>query len=73
MPIIMLTARDDVVDKVVGLEIGADDYLTKPFSMRERWRASKRSLRRVRLLRDQYARTEVSQPGNLLVFGGLTD
>jgi two-component system OmpR family response regulator len=35
VPIIMLTARTDEVDKVVGLEIGADDYMTKPFSMRE--------------------------------------
>jgi DNA-binding response OmpR family regulator len=35
VPIIMLTARDEEVDKVVGLEIGADDYITKPFSIRE--------------------------------------
>jgi two-component system response regulator VicR len=35
MPIIMLTAKDDEIDKVVGLEVGADDYLTKPFSPRE--------------------------------------
>jgi two-component system, OmpR family, response regulator RegX3 len=35
VPIIMLTARDTEIDKVVGLELGADDYLTKPFSMRE--------------------------------------
>ncbi|MCU0306831.1 MAG: response regulator transcription factor [Thermoleophilia bacterium] len=35
MPIIMLTARDDPVDKVVGLELGADDYMTKPFDPRE--------------------------------------
>ncbi len=34
-PVIMLTARDDEIDKVVGLELGADDYVTKPFSMRE--------------------------------------
>jgi DNA-binding response OmpR family regulator len=34
-PIIMLTARDDAVDKVVGLELGADDYITKPFNPRE--------------------------------------
>src|ERR671916_2539697 len=35
VPIIMLTARDDELDKVVGLEVGADDYITKPFSIRE--------------------------------------
>ena len=35
IPIIMLTAKDDEVDKIVGFEIGADDYITKPFSMRE--------------------------------------
>ena len=35
LPIIMLTARDDEVDKVLGLEIGADDYVTKPFSLAE--------------------------------------
>jgi DNA-binding response OmpR family regulator len=34
-PILMLTAKDEEVDKIVGLEIGADDYMTKPFSMRE--------------------------------------
>ncbi len=35
VPILMLTARTDEVDKIVGLEVGADDYLSKPFSMRE--------------------------------------
>src|SRR5271154_4132550 len=35
VPILMLTAADDVVDRVVGLEIGADDYMTKPFDLRE--------------------------------------
>ncbi|WP_301109779.1 response regulator transcription factor [Sporosarcina sp.] len=35
VPILMLTARDDVVDKIIGLELGADDYMTKPFDVRE--------------------------------------
>ena len=35
MPILMLTARDEDVDKIIGLEVGADDYLTKPFNPRE--------------------------------------
>src|SRR3954465_6668460 len=45
-PILMLTARTDEVDKVVGLEVGADDYLTKPFSMRELMARVKALLRR---------------------------
>lgn len=45
-PIIMLTARDDEVDKVVGLEMGADDYVTKPFSVRELTARVKVNLRR---------------------------
>ena len=42
----MLTARDDEVDKVLGLEIGADDYITKPFSVREFRSRVKAALRR---------------------------
>ena len=46
VPIIMLTARSEEIDKVVGLEIGADDYITKPFSMREFRSRVKAALRR---------------------------
>ena len=46
VPIIMLTARDDEVDKLLGLELGADDYLAKPFSMRELAARMKAILRR---------------------------
>ena len=49
VPILMLTAKDDVVDKVVGLEIGADDYMTKPFSMRELLARVKAMLRRAQM------------------------
>ncbi len=49
VPIIMLTARDDEVDKVLGLEIGADDYITKPFSVREFRSRVKAALRRTRM------------------------
>src|ERR1051325_5566160 len=52
-PILMLTARDDEIDRVVGLEVGADDYLTKPFSMRELMARVKAQLRRSRLLREE--------------------
>jgi len=48
MPIIMLTAKDDIVDKVLGLEMGADDYITKPFSLREVEARIKSVLRRAR-------------------------
>src|SRR5205807_10464156 len=48
MPIIMLTEKDDVVDKVLGLEMGADDYITKPFSLRELEARIKSVLRRAR-------------------------
>jgi two-component system, OmpR family, alkaline phosphatase synthesis response regulator PhoP len=48
LPIIMLTAKDDVVDKVLGLELGADDYMTKPFSLRELEARLKSVLRRTR-------------------------
>jgi DNA-binding response OmpR family regulator len=46
VPIIMLTARDDELDKVLGLELGADDYITKPFSLREFRSRVKAALRR---------------------------
>jgi DNA-binding response OmpR family regulator len=49
-PIIMLTARADEVDKVIGLEVGADDYVTKPFSMRELIARVRAALRRQRML-----------------------
>ena len=47
VPVLMLTARDDDVDKIVGLEIGADDYMTKPFNPRELVARVKAILRRV--------------------------
>lgn len=53
VPIIMLTAKSDEIDKIVGLEMGADDYLTKPFSMRELLARVKAMQRRVRLIREE--------------------
>ena len=49
VPIVMITAREDEVDKVLGLEIGADDYVTKPFSMRELLARFKANMRRVEI------------------------
>jgi DNA-binding response OmpR family regulator len=72
MPILMLTARDAEVDRVVGLEIGADDYLTKPFSMRELLARVKAQLRRVSLDRIEGAvissnEAKALSSGNLLL------
>ncbi len=51
VPIIMLTAKSDEIDKVVGLELGADDYITKPFSLREFSSRIKAALRRAEMTR----------------------
>lgn len=70
-PIIMLTARDDEIDRVVGLEIGADDYVTKPFSMRELMARVKAQLRRSDAIRDELDKLKVSTPQDTLVFADL--
>lgn len=72
VPILMLTARDDEIDRVIGLEIGADDYLTKPFSMREFLARVKALLRRVRLDRAEMKsspeeKKEILDLGDLLI------
>lgn len=79
VPILILTARADEVDRIVGLEVGADDYLTKPFSMRELMARVKALLRRVRLVREEVATTvtEAADAGEYataptLTFGDLT-
>ena len=64
LPIIMLTARDEEVDKVVGLEMGADDYMTKPFSMRELNARVKALLRRERLIREELAAESGKKKGS---------
>src|SRR5437588_1675242 len=51
VPIIMLTARSEEIDKVLGLELGADDYITKPFSLREFSSRIKAALRRAEMSR----------------------
>ena len=74
IPIIMLTARDDEIDRIVGLEVGADDYLTKPFSMRELMARVKAQLRRTQVIRDEMERlktAEASPQMEMLTFGDL--
>lgn len=71
IPIIMLTAKDEEIDRVIGLEMGADDYVTKPFSMRELMARVKAHLRRVRLIRAEID-TEAQIPKEIINFGDLT-
>ncbi len=71
VPIIMLTARDDEIDRVIGLEIGADDYVTKPFSMREFLARVKAQLRRERLLREELGSTPNTLADQPLRFDNL--
>ena len=66
VPIIMLTARGDEVDKVLGLELGADDYITKPFSIREFMSRVRALLRRAQLP-PASARTEVIETDGLRI------
>lgn len=69
--ILMLTARDDEIDRVVGLEVGADDYLTKPFSMRELIARVKAQLRRARLLREEMGKSIEPAAHETLTFDNL--
>jgi two-component system response regulator VicR len=67
MPIIMLTAKDSEIDKVLGLELGADDYVTKPFSTRELLARVKANLRR----HSQTAAQEEASDTNEIIIGSL--
>ncbi len=67
VPIIMLTARDEEVDKVLGLELGADDYITKPFGIRELLARVKANLRRISS--DENAPSDITRIGNLSIDG----
>ncbi len=72
MPILILTARDDEIDRVIGLEIGADDYITKPFSMRELLARVKAHLRRDRLIRQEVSPQLEIISQDVLTYGNLT-
>ena len=69
VPILMLTARDEDVDKIIGLEVGADDYLTKPFNPRELVARVKSILRRATPERRD-RESEVIEPGDLHIDAG---
>lgn len=65
VPIIMLTAKDDVTDKVAGLDMGADDYMTKPFAIEE-------LLARIRVALNRKKQHNAEPKGDLLQIGGIT-
>lgn len=68
VPILMLTAKSEEVDKIVGLEVGADDYITKPFSMRELLARIRAMLRRVEMVKQAPGTTgKVLKTNNLEV------
>lgn len=68
-PVLMLTSKSSEIDRVLGLEIGADDYVTKPFSVRELMARIKALFRRVEAFSTSSASTE--DDGNNIVFGNL--
>lgn len=70
VPIVMLTARDDEIDRVIGLEMGADDYIPKPFSMREFLARVKAHLRRERLRRAEIGEQPLTFK-EVMFFGNL--
>lgn len=69
-PVLMLTARSDEIDRVIGLEVGADDYLSKPFGMRELLARVRAQLRRADAIR-QTVQTDRSQTSDQLDYGSL--
>ena len=71
MPILVLSARGDEVDRIVGLEVGADDYLTKPFSMRELVARVKAALRRVELDRQDAEDRDPVEPAAAVAAGEI--
>ncbi len=70
-PVLMLTARTEETDRVLGLEVGADDYLTKPFSMRELMARVRAMLRRTELIRQTVREDRQGDGGETLARGAL--
>ncbi|SHJ96228.1 response regulator YycF [Tepidibacter formicigenes] len=66
-PIIMVTAKEEEVDKVLGLELGADDYITKPFSIRELMARVKANLRRTQMVTSEDNYSDIVVNGNLSI------
>ena len=67
IPIIMLTAKNDIVDKILGLELGADDYITKPFDIREVIARIKVCLRRIESLKEENSEEIIYLQNNIKI------
>ena len=71
VPILMLTAKDEEIDKILGLELGADDYVTKPFSVRELMARIKANLRKVEVNLEQKQEAQTEVDANKIQVGQL--
>ncbi len=79
IPILMLTAKDSEIDKILGLELGADDYITKPFSVRELVARVKANLRKIEVIKEMEPResninnTKITEKDNLVDLNSKKD
>lgn len=72
VPILILSAKDEEIDKILGLELGADDYITKPFSVRELVARVKANLRKAEVAKEpEEVLEEPKKPNNVIVLGEL--
>ena len=72
VPILILSAKDEEIDKILGLELGADDYITKPFSVRELMARVKANLRKSEVIQDvEQVEEETEEDGNKIEVGEL--
>ncbi len=74
IPILMISAKDEEIDKILGLELGADDYITKPFSVRELMARVKANLRKAELanVSTENGENESKEDSNIIVVGDLS-
>ncbi len=72
IPILMLTAKDEEIDKILGLELGADDYVTKPFSVRELMARIKANLRKAEVNKSENISNEQESNTNKIIVGDLS-
>ena len=71
VPILMLTAKDEEIDKILGLELGADDYVTKPFSVRELMARIKANLRKIEVSNEKGSDVSLEKEANQIKIGDI--